>query len=1000
MSMHLALLLPLLAAPAQQTHKLNPPLARGITGELLPFSYGTFDGEHLLYFADAERNGYRLWSVASSGAHAPVLLGGSFAAFVEAGSEEIVLVEGGLVRVRVDGRGERVPLTPPFAPHAGILALQLAGERVVYVGDVDADETYELFSVPLAGDAPPVRLSAPLVADGDVLEVLVAPDGHTLLYRADQDADEIFELFVVPADGSAPARELPIPLVAGGDVGVFRVVPDGRRVVYVADQDEDERFELFSIALDGREAPRRLNAPLVAGGDVGATYFGETYSSFGLTPDGRRAFFQADAHVDEVLELHSAPVDGSAPSVVLAAPISAGYLGTGLVTPDSSRVVYGADAREPDTVELYSVPVDGSQPPVRLSGPMGPDGDVHFAQIDPDGLRVVYVADQELDRRYELYSVPPDGSHAPVKLNAPFPPGGSVAAEPTNLLYWFQVVRGGVLYLGDQVTTGDIDLFLVGLEGGTPPRRIAEGPIESFNAFETPRGAQVYFAREDDLFLVRTRGRPGEVDLDALPTTTTGDVMSFELVPDGSRAVYRAQQRSRATELFGVSTGGRRDAVRLHPELAPGREVEGQWLVPDGSRVLFAAALADDDRAQLYSVAVDGSAAPVSLSGSLDFLRAFTDPVVIAPDGRSVVFLARVEGSGGLYSDVLFGAPVDGSAPAVRLSPPAATDVRAGARISADGTRVAFLVGNRLFAASLDGTAPGVLISAPGQVVEPDFRIAPDGARVVYRIVPTTFRRSEVFSAPADASAPPLLLGAMPAFGDATALALSADGRQVVYRADVRADGLFELFAVPASGGAEPLRLHPELAPDRDVGAFEIAPDSTRVAFIADARTDERFELFAAPLDASRPPALLNGPLVDGGDVHDLRISPDSTRVLYRADEELDGTIELFAATLRGPGARAKLGNAVPGGYVGEFRISADSSTVAFATHDAERVPGPLFAAPLTGQHPARELGSLAGIPPDLAISADGSVVAYRSQQDEVGVTELYAARIPGRKGR
>jgi hypothetical protein len=64
-------------------------------------------------------------------------------------------------------------------------------------------------------------------------------------------------------------------------------------------------------------------------------------------------------------------------------------------------VVYAADELIDEVVELFSVPIDGSAPAVRISGAMVAGGDVVYDddgddvhegfQISPDGSRVVYV---------------------------------------------------------------------------------------------------------------------------------------------------------------------------------------------------------------------------------------------------------------------------------------------------------------------------------------------------------------------------------------------------------------------------------------------------------------------------------------------------------------------------------------------------------------------------------------------------------------------------------
>jgi hypothetical protein len=133
----------------------------------------------------------------------------------------------------------------------------------------------ELFSAPLDGSAPPVRLNAPFASGGGLRTQTsslrgafeVAPDGLTVVYLADQRTAGTVELFAVPTDGSRAPRVLNQELVAGGDVGAsdvavpivpFAFRPDGRAVAYLADQEEDGVVELFLSFLD---PPKVRRAP-------------------------------------------------------------------------------------------------------------------------------------------------------------------------------------------------------------------------------------------------------------------------------------------------------------------------------------------------------------------------------------------------------------------------------------------------------------------------------------------------------------------------------------------------------------------------------------------------------------------------------------------------------------------------------------------------------------------------------------------------------------------
>src|SRR5262249_54233631 len=155
-------------------------------------------------------------------------------------------------------------------------------------------------------------------------------DGTHVVYVADQLTDGVPELFCAPIDGSTPAARVSGPMVAGGGVRVdsscrppFAITPDGTQVVYVADQDTDDVFELYRAPLPGGGASGKINGGLVAGGDVGggttAPVSGRT--AFQLSAASTQVVFLADAAADEVNELYSAPLDGSAAPVRISAPL-------------------------------------------------------------------------------------------------------------------------------------------------------------------------------------------------------------------------------------------------------------------------------------------------------------------------------------------------------------------------------------------------------------------------------------------------------------------------------------------------------------------------------------------------------------------------------------------------------------------------------------------------------------------------------------------------------
>jgi hypothetical protein len=101
-----------------------------------------------------------------------------------------------------------------------------------------------------------------MVTGGGIRDLLNAtpsywidPYRHTVVYRADQETDEVVELFSAPVLGGTPAVKVSGPMVAGGDASTVRFAPT-LRLVYSADQETNDALELFTSAYDALDAPR------------------------------------------------------------------------------------------------------------------------------------------------------------------------------------------------------------------------------------------------------------------------------------------------------------------------------------------------------------------------------------------------------------------------------------------------------------------------------------------------------------------------------------------------------------------------------------------------------------------------------------------------------------------------------------------------------------------------------------------------------------------------
>jgi Tol biopolymer transport system component len=510
----------------------------------------------------------------------------------------------------------------------------------------------------------------------DMLDPLrITPDSAQVIYLADQETPEAIELFRAPLDGSQITARMNETLAVGpikGDVFDFEFAPGGKRIVYLADQDEDEVVELYSVPTSGRERAVKLNGDLVAGGDVQPGY---KYLSNNISPDGSRVVYLADQDTNDVVELYSVPIDGSAPPVKLNGVLGiSGDVTAFLIDPPSRRVTFRADPSADERFELFSAPIDGSTPAVRLSAPMVPGGALFNHRISADGARVVYLADQEVVDLYELYSAPIDGSAAPVKLN------GTLAAGGGAYYYALSQDSRWVAYSAAQEAPDREDVYVSPIDGSSPPVRLsASAPgIDARDVLFTPDGTRVVFV--------------------VIPST-------------GPRALLVAP----------------RDGSQPPLQLSGSEFVVGGYdrieLTPDGLRLLYIASVRGNYG--LFAAPVDGSSPSVQLSASGQFVEnGYLGPLLVSPAGR-VVYVARIVGSYGTFS-----APIDGSTAAVRLDTVSAHD----SVLTADGRTVIYLRSGVLARVPIDGSAlPETVVPGAAREVG-DFEVSPDGDRIAFLV--------------------------------------------------------------------------------------------------------------------------------------------------------------------------------------------------------------------------------------------------------------------------
>jgi len=795
-------------------------------------------GSDTVVFPDVSGGTLGLYAMPIDGSAAPILLSGDLFEgpihlALSPDGERVVYSDGvaEVYSAPVDGSAAPVKLNGPLVAGgrlvgspSGTPPFQLTpdGARVVYRADQLVDGLFELFSTPIGGGAW-TKMSGTLVAGGDVSDFQVSPDSIGVLFRADRDVDDLLELYGAPFSGGV--FQLSTDPVLDGDVLEFQITPDDAYVVYRGDLEVNVREELFSVPITGGPSTK-LNGTLAPGGEV---------AQWSISPDSSRVAYQADEEVDELLELFCAPVDGDDPASKLNAPLDpgppSGHVLVYEVTADSSSVVYVADGDVEGVLELYAAPVQGGSV-IKLNGALVVGGGLSIDVFPPmrvslDGARVVYLADQETNEQMELYSVPVDGSQPPIKLNQMLLSTGDIGP--------FELSADGVhvVYVSYRIS-GIANLFSVPVTGGEAPIQLnaTSGqnvalPFHRSEFHVSPGGTHVGFRSGDDLYAAPVDGSQAAVKVSGPfgPGGGIGSVSTelptFQLSPDGGRIVYLADARvDERYELYSARTDGSSGPARLSGPMTVGGDVIDFGISPDGKRVVYMADQEVNDRYELFSVPIDGARAVRREDGTFLPGRVKLNPTLV--NGQSVGL-----GCCG-HTNFVF---------------------------SPDGSRVLFTAEtidtshSDLFNAAIDGSELVQLTSGENSVKE--FRFSPDGGRVVYLA-------SGIYSTLADGSSPAvgLFLQGTSGQSDERQFVISPDGQWVVNRVDANENGQFELFARPIDGSQSAIQLNAPLVAEGDIAtyhvtpAIHVTPDSGNVVYGADQDFDGVFELFASPLPA------------------------------------------------------------------------------------------------------------------------------------------------------
>ena len=770
--------------------------------------------------------------------------------------------------------------TPPVLvqaqPPRGVAEFALAPDasRVVYRCDAAELSVQELWSAPVDAAQPPVKLSAPLVAGGDVVRFHISRHSQHVTYVADQAVDGTNALYAVPITGGA-VLELSAG-VAGRAITEEQSSPDRTRMLYRANHDDASSQDLYTVPIDGSQPPVNLTAALPL-----------AVQGFLFDPLSGRVVFRVYA-AGGTYQLYSAPSDGSASAVRIDPPGATEGVQADFAIAVGSRVVFLSDPGTPERHQLYCAPVDGSAPALPLNSPLPPDGRVHSFVLDGARARALYRAEQNIDDVTELYLVGVDGSAPPLVRSTVHEHVSAIGGvermvptpDGTRALYSGQEVPGRGIYT-------------VGLDGTPQSLLLALGVALEIRS--TPDSQRVVYTT--------TALHSAPLDGSAPPVQIAGSPVSWSIAPDSSRVVLSriVANYQPPTRIQSVPVAGGM-ALELNSPRAVTGEVFAPEISSNSSRVVYAGIQDAAGVTELYSVPLAGGAAPVRLSGSMvlggDVVAAeWLGAPRISADSSRVVYRADrdVDECVELYS-----APLAGGAPPTELSvlPAADRDVSSFA-ISPDSTRVVYVADQNaddrfeLYSVPLAGGATPVELSALS-----------GSDRDVDVYLPTYV-------------------------GDPQPFLISPDSDWVVYRADQDVDDALDLYAVPLAGGAAPVRLTFDATQEAAHWLHAISADSRWVVY--ERRTSTRSDLYSVRIDGGAAPVRLNGelPVTRRFWYPVTELDPTGRWVLFHAAPVLPGMDELFVVPIHGRSAprrvHAPLAVAAPTWIPGIFRPGHDA---------------------------------------------------------------------------
>ncbi|MEO7794686.1 MAG: hypothetical protein ABIV06_07905, partial [Thermoanaerobaculia bacterium] len=338
---------------------------------------------------------------------------------------------------------------------------------------------------------------------------------------------------------------------------------------------------------------------------------------------------------------------------------------------------------------------------------------------------------------------------------------------------------------------------------------------------------------------------------------------------------------------------------------------------PDGRFIVFVACESSDEcyLASARRFAAPGEV-PQALAGPVhgfSVLGAGID-YEIAGDSRRVVYMASSDSA---TPDDLWSVAIDGSSAPVRLNSALLTGEEVDDfEITQDGQQVVFELQrpgtDAMMRVAIDGAGGATLLDEGDNFRWELFPAASGNPRLFYFADTDGNDQLEILTVYLSSPPPfPLWAGQLRVGTSLSSVEIAPDGDRIVFTGDLDSEGVAELYSIRADSTNSPQQLSPSLVSGGNVVTFNLSSDG-RAVFLADAEVDERFDLWSAPIDDSAAPIKISGTLISGGDVRSARVSGEWAA--YIADAQVDNREELWSVPADGHAAPTRRSDTVPSG--------------------------------------------------------------------------------------